>query len=156
MSDIYRLDDLDGMTVGAGQNFDNFAEVIDYLLETRPYGEVKELLGFDSIADLSEYLVDSKGNYDESEAREICMNALGGEDIDEEDPYAENFLEFFVGLGQACLTSLEQLERARRVARQVVDATAVGLHFGYDALQLVDGFAVGHLCYIFFFHNVIL
>lgn len=89
MSDIYRLDDLDGMTVGAGQNFDNFAEVIDYLLETRPYGEVKELLGFDSIADLSEYLVNSKGNYDESEAREICMNALGGEDIDEEDPYAE-------------------------------------------------------------------
>ena len=35
MSDIYRLDDLDGMTVGAGQNFDNFAEVIDYLLETK-------------------------------------------------------------------------------------------------------------------------
>ena len=89
MSDIYKLDDLDGITVGAGQNFDNFAEIIDYLLETRPYGEVKELLGFDSRADLSEYLVDSKGNYDESEAREICMNALGGEDIDEEDPYAE-------------------------------------------------------------------
>lgn len=89
MSDIYKLDDLDGITVGAGQDFDNFAEVINYLLETRPYGEVKELLGFDSIADLSEYLVDRNGNYDESEAREICMNALGGEDIDEEDPYAE-------------------------------------------------------------------
>lgn len=86
MDDIYKLDDLDGITVGAGQNFDNFAEIIDYLLETRPYGEVRELLGFDSIADLSEYLVDAHGNYDEGEAREICMNALGGEDIDEDHP----------------------------------------------------------------------
>lgn len=89
MSDIYKLDDLDGITVGAGQSFDNFAEVIDYLLETRPYGEVRELLGFDSIADLSEYLVDAHGNYDEGEAREICMNSLEGEDIDEDDPDAE-------------------------------------------------------------------
>ena len=87
MSDIYRLDDLDGMTVGAGQNFDNFAEVIDYLLDNYPYKDVKKLLGFDSIADLSEYL--TGGNYDEGEAREICMNSLEGEDIDEEDPYAE-------------------------------------------------------------------
>ena len=45
MSDIYRLDDLDGMTVGAGQNFDNFAEVIDYLLDNYPYKDVKKLLG---------------------------------------------------------------------------------------------------------------
>lgn len=89
MSDIYKLDDLDGMTVGTGQDFDNFAEVIDYLLDTYPYKEVRKLLGFDSIADLAEYLVSENGNYDESEAREICMNALGGEDIDEEDPYAE-------------------------------------------------------------------
>lgn len=89
MNDIYKLDDLDGFTVGAGQNFDNFADVIDYLLETHPYSEVKEMLGFNSIADLSEYLTTNHGAYDESEAREICMNALGGEDIDEEDPYAE-------------------------------------------------------------------
>lgn len=87
--DTYRLNGLGGMTVGNGADFDSFAEIIDYLLETRPYGEVKELLGFDSIADLSEYLVDSKGNYDESEAREICMNVLDGEDIDDEDPETE-------------------------------------------------------------------
>ena len=63
MNDIYKLDYLDGMTVGAGQDFDNFAEVIDYLLDNYPYKE--------------------------SEAREICMNSLEGEDIDENDPDAE-------------------------------------------------------------------
>ena len=36
MNDIYKLDYLDGMTVGAGQDFDNFAEVIDYLLDNYP------------------------------------------------------------------------------------------------------------------------
>lgn len=87
MSDIYKLDYLDGMTVGAGQDFDNFAEVIDYLLDNYPYKDVKKLLGFGSIADLSEYL--TGGNYDEGEAREICMNSLEGEDIDEDDPDAE-------------------------------------------------------------------
>ena len=90
MNDIYKLDDLDGLTVGAGQNFDNFAQVIDYLFETHPYSEVRTMLGFRSIADLSEYLTTKHGAYDEAEAREICMNALGGEDIDEEDPYAEH------------------------------------------------------------------
>ena len=45
------------------------------------------MLGFGSIADLSEYL--TGGNYDEGEAREICMNSLEGEDIDENDPDAE-------------------------------------------------------------------
>lgn len=89
MSDIYRLDDLDGLTVGAGQNFDNFAQVIDYLFETHPYSEVRTMLGFRSIADLSEYLTTSEGAYDEGEAREICMEAFDGEDLDEEDPEAE-------------------------------------------------------------------
>ena len=89
MDDIYKLNDLDGKTVGAGKDFENFAEVIDYLLENYPYKKVRELLGFRSIADLAEYLVTIKGVYDEGEAREICMNSLGGEDIDDEDSEAE-------------------------------------------------------------------
>lgn len=45
MSDIYRLDNLGGMTVGASQSLDNFAEVIDHLFENYPYKDVLKLLG---------------------------------------------------------------------------------------------------------------
>ena len=85
MAEIYKLDYLNGMTVGKGQDFNNFAEVIDYLLETKLYDEVRELLGFDSIADLAEYLTDCYGDYDEAETREgWLLDALDGEEIDED------------------------------------------------------------------------
>lgn len=88
MSDIYRLDNLGGMTVGASQSLDNFAEVIDYLFENYPYKDVLKLLGFDSISDLSEYL--TGGNYDEGQARELCKDVLDGSDLDDIDPETEH------------------------------------------------------------------
>lgn len=90
MADIYKLDGLNGMTVGKDQDFSNFAEVIDYLLETKPYDEVRELLGFDSIADLAEYLTDCNGEYDEDEVREgFMLDVLDGTEVYEEDPESE-------------------------------------------------------------------
>lgn len=89
MTGIYKLDDLGGLTVGQGQDCNNFAEVIDHLLEKYPYKQVKKMLGFDSIADLSEYLTDCYGDYDEAEAKEICIDAFDGEDIDDADPDVE-------------------------------------------------------------------
>lgn len=81
----YRLNGLGGMTVGKGADFDSCAEVIDYLFETYPYGKVKEMLQFDSIADLAEYLTDCYGDYDEAETREgWLLDALDGEEIDED------------------------------------------------------------------------
>lgn len=91
MSDIYKLNDLNGLTVGKGQRFDDFAEVLDYLFENYPYKKVKEMLCFDSITDLAEYITDCNGEYDETETRDgWLLDALDGEDIDEEDPYAEH------------------------------------------------------------------
>lgn len=88
MSDIYRLDNLGGMTVGAGQSLDNFAEVIDHLFENYPYKDVLKLLGFDSISDLSEYL--TGGNYDEGQARELCKDVLDEGNLDDIDPETEH------------------------------------------------------------------
>lgn len=66
----------------------NFAGVIDQLFEDYPYKDVLELLGFDSISDLSEYL--TGGNYDEGQARELCKDALDGSDLDDIDPEVEH------------------------------------------------------------------
>lgn len=88
MNDIYKLDYLGGMTVGASQGCDNFAEVIDHLFEKYPYKDVLKLLGFDSISDLSEYL--TGGNYDEGQARELCKDVLDGSDLDDIDPETEH------------------------------------------------------------------
>ena len=49
MSDIYRLDNLGGMTVGASQSLDNFAEVIDHLFENYPYKDVLDGSDLDDI-----------------------------------------------------------------------------------------------------------
>lgn len=96
MSDIYRLDNLGGMTVGAGQSLDNFAEVIDHLFENYPYKDVLKLLGFDSISDLSEYL--TGGNYDEGQARELCKDVLDeNDDIDPETEHGDEMRDRLAG-----------------------------------------------------------
>ena len=65
----------------------NSAKTIDGLFENYPYKDALRLLGFDSIADLSEYL--TGGNYDESQARELCKDVLDGSDLDDIDPETE-------------------------------------------------------------------
>lgn len=85
MSDIYRLDDLNGWTVGKDQDFDTFAEVIDYLRSKDSHQ-----IGFDEVIDeLDECPTDENGIYDEDEAKDICLRVFDGEDIDDEDPEAE-------------------------------------------------------------------
>lgn len=83
--DTYKLNGLGGMTVGNGADFDSFADVIDYL-HTSNHSH----MGLDAVIDqLDECPTDEDGNYDEDEAKEICMNVLDGEDIDDEDPETE-------------------------------------------------------------------
>lgn len=66
----------------------NSAKTIDGLFENYPYKDALRLLGFDSIADLSEYL--TGGNYDEGQARELCKDVLDGSDLDDIDPETEH------------------------------------------------------------------
>lgn len=66
----------------------NSAKTIDGLFENYSYKDALRLLGFDSIADLSEYL--TGGNYDEGQARELCKDALDGSDLDDIDPETEH------------------------------------------------------------------
>lgn len=66
----------------------NSAKTIDGLFENYPYKEALRLLGFDSIADLSEYL--TGGNYDEGQARELCKDVLDEGNLDDIDPETEH------------------------------------------------------------------
>lgn len=66
----------------------NSAKTIDGLFENYSYKDALRLLGFDSIADLSEYL--TGGNYDEGQARELCKDVLDGSDLDDIDPETEH------------------------------------------------------------------
>ena len=78
----YKLDKLDGVTVGFLGTVTNFTDVIDDLVKIDPR------LGVDSITDLFEYITDDAGNIDEDKAKELCMDNLDGEDIDDEDAEA--------------------------------------------------------------------
>lgn len=66
----------------------NSAKTIDGLFENYPYKDALRLLGFDSIADLSEYL--TGGNYDEGQARELCKDVLDEGNLDDIDPETEH------------------------------------------------------------------
>lgn len=66
----------------------NSAKTIDGLFENYSYKDALRLLGFDSIADLSEYL--TGGNYDEGQARELCKDVLDEGNLDDIDPETEH------------------------------------------------------------------
>ena len=66
----------------------NSAKTTDGLFENYPYKDALRLLGFDSIADLSEYL--TGGNYDEGQARELCKDVLDEGNLDDIDPETEH------------------------------------------------------------------
>lgn len=66
----------------------NSAKTIDGLFENYPYKDALRLLGFDSIADLSEYL--TGGNYDDVQARELCKDVLDEGNLDDIDPETEH------------------------------------------------------------------
>lgn len=66
----------------------NSIKTIDGLFENYPYKDALRLLGFDSIADLSEYL--TGGNYDEGQARELCKDVLDEGNLDDIDPETEH------------------------------------------------------------------
>lgn len=66
----------------------NSAKTIDGLFEKYSYKDALGLLGFDSIADLSEYL--TGGNYDEGQARELCKDVLDEGNLDDIDSETEH------------------------------------------------------------------
>ena len=66
----------------------NSAKTIDGLFENYSYKDALRLLGFDSIADLSEYL--TGGNYDEGQARELCKDVLDEGNLDDIGPETEH------------------------------------------------------------------
>lgn len=66
----------------------NSIKIIDGLFENYSYKDALRLLGFDSIADLSEYL--TGGNYDEGQARELCKDVLDEGNLDDIDPETEH------------------------------------------------------------------
>lgn len=74
----------------------NSAKTIDGLFENYSYKDALRLLGFDSIADLSEYL--TGGNYDEGQARELCKDVLDeNEDIDPETEHGDEMRDRLAG-----------------------------------------------------------
>lgn len=86
--DTYRLNDLQA-TVGMFGDFSNFKDVIDYIFETNPFKKALDIFGCDDVQDLSEALTNSKGEFDEDLAKDLCMDCLDGVDEDDEDPEAE-------------------------------------------------------------------
>lgn len=66
----------------------NSAKTIDGLFEKYSYKDALRLLGFDSIADLSEYL--TGGNYDEGQARKLCKDVLDEGNLDDIDSETEH------------------------------------------------------------------
>lgn len=74
----------------------NSAKTIDDLFKKYSYEDVLRLLGFDSIADLSEYL--TGGNYDEGQARELCKDVLDeNDDIDPETEHGDEMRDRLAG-----------------------------------------------------------
>lgn len=74
----------------------NSAKTIDGLFENHSYKDALRLLGFDSIADLSEYL--TGGNYDEGQARELCKDVLDeNDDIDPETEHGDEMRDRLAG-----------------------------------------------------------
>lgn len=74
----------------------NSAKTIDGLFKKYSYEDALRLLGFDSIADLSEYL--TGGNYDEGQARELCKDVLDeNDDIDPETEHGDEMRDRLAG-----------------------------------------------------------
>ena len=74
----------------------NSAKTIDGLFENYSYKDALRLLGFDSIADLSEQL--TGGNYEEGQARELCKDVLDeNDDIDPETEHGDEMRDRLAG-----------------------------------------------------------
>ena len=86
--DTYRLNDLKA-TVGMFGDFTNFKDVIDFIFETNPFKKALDIFDCDDVGDLSEAITNDKGEFDEDLAKDLCMDCLDGEDVDDEDPEAE-------------------------------------------------------------------
>lgn len=86
--DTYRLNDIDA-TVGMSADFSNFKDVIDWVFTNYPYKKALEMFSCDDIQDISEAVTNDKGQFDEDLAKELCLQELDGEDVDDEDPEAE-------------------------------------------------------------------
>lgn len=78
--DTYRLNDI-GATVGMFGSYPNFTEAINDLVKIDPR------LHIDNLDDLIVALTGH--DIDEDKARDLCMQELDGEDLDDEDPEAE-------------------------------------------------------------------
>ena len=78
--DTYRLNDLKA-TVGMFGSYPNFTEAISDLVKIDPR------LHIDNLDDLIVALTGH--DIDEDKARDLCMEELDGEDVDDEDPEAE-------------------------------------------------------------------
>lgn len=86
--DTYKLNYLNA-TVGMFGDFSNFKDVIDYVFEINTYKKALDIFGCDDIQDLSETVTNDQGMFDDEKARQLCMDCLDGEDLDDEDPKAE-------------------------------------------------------------------
>ena len=86
--DTYKLNYLNA-TVGMFGDFSNFKDVIDYVFESNPYKKSLDIFGCDDIQDLSEAVTNDQGAFDDEKARQLCMDCLDGEALDDEDPEAE-------------------------------------------------------------------
>ena len=86
--DTYKLNYLNA-TVGMFGDFSNFKDVIDYVFENTTYKKALDIFGCDDIQDLSESVTNDQGIFDDEKARQLCMDCLDGEDLDDEDPEAE-------------------------------------------------------------------
>lgn len=73
-------------TVGVHGNFQDFREVIDYLLEANGYDETLDIFNFDDIRDLCEALVDDRGYFDENRAQDLIIDALDGVPEEDDNP----------------------------------------------------------------------
>lgn len=86
--DTYKLNDIDA-TVGMSGDFSNFKDVIDWVFTNYSYQKALEMFSCDDIQDISEAVTNDKGEFDEDLAKELCLEALDGEDVDDIDPEAE-------------------------------------------------------------------
>ena len=93
--DTYRLNDLQA-TVGMFGDFSNFKDVIDYIFETNPFKKALDIFDCDDVGDgiarangLDNALAGELVEFDEDLAKDLCMDCLDGEDVDDEDPEAE-------------------------------------------------------------------
>ena len=56
-------------------------------MDTYRLNDLKATVGM--FGDLSEAITNDKGEFDEDLAKDLCMDCLDGEDVDDEDPEAE-------------------------------------------------------------------